>query len=331
MTLKDTFRYRSIWMGLAILWVVFYHVSIPVNNTAVFFLKIFGYGGVDIFIFASGIGCYFSYLRDKSPLDFIKRRIRRLAPTYVPFIICWMAYRAVRKKLFAIHILGNLVGIQGFSHNDGEFNWYITGIILCYILTPILASFIDKHRNINNIVLVVSVLLLSMSFWDDSKAIIIVTRLPIFILGMMAAKNSEKKISCKMIISLALMFVLGSSLLLIFYKFFFDFLWSYGLWWYPFILITPFLCLAMSFLFKLMEKSTFGNKINRLFSSIGDCSFEIFLVHIFLFEIATDYGVASTGKWLIVLLLVVPITFVLKLISKTISDKLKAKPAVHVD
>ena len=74
MTLRDTFKYRSIWMGFAILWVVFYHINIPINNTPIFFLKTFGYGGVDIFIFASGIGCYYSYLRDRSPLDFIKRR-----------------------------------------------------------------------------------------------------------------------------------------------------------------------------------------------------------------------------------------------------------------
>ena len=52
-------KYRTELMGIATLWVMLFHygnINIPIIDN----LRIIGYGGVDIFLFLSGIGLSFS-------------------------------------------------------------------------------------------------------------------------------------------------------------------------------------------------------------------------------------------------------------------------------
>ena len=51
-------KYRDTWVGIAMLWIVFFHLDIDIGNKVLSLIKLFGYGGVDICLFCSGIGCY---------------------------------------------------------------------------------------------------------------------------------------------------------------------------------------------------------------------------------------------------------------------------------
>ena len=56
--------YRGALMGVAIIWVMLYHLGdIDVSVISVIFGV--GYGGVDIFLFLSGFGLYFSFSNTK--------------------------------------------------------------------------------------------------------------------------------------------------------------------------------------------------------------------------------------------------------------------------
>lgn len=58
---KKLTQYRNIWIALAILWVVFFHSELKYDSSLLNYIKLIGYGGVDIFVFASGLGgLYFS-------------------------------------------------------------------------------------------------------------------------------------------------------------------------------------------------------------------------------------------------------------------------------
>ena len=59
MTIKETIRFRSVWMILAMLWIILFHSELSFEFEVFKYIKTIGYGGVDIFLFASGIGCYF--------------------------------------------------------------------------------------------------------------------------------------------------------------------------------------------------------------------------------------------------------------------------------
>ncbi len=71
-------------MGLAILWVVWFHSSVELNffnisffNKIFSFLKNIGYGGVDIFLLVSGMGIY-NLLEKNDISKYIKNRIKRI-------------------------------------------------------------------------------------------------------------------------------------------------------------------------------------------------------------------------------------------------------------
>jgi peptidoglycan/LPS O-acetylase OafA/YrhL len=285
MTIKRMITYRSVWMGLAILWIMFFHsdmaLILPFS-----YLKVIGYGGVDIFFFASGIGNYYSYLKDENPLEFFKRRIFRLIPVYIPVILIWCLFSVMGNQISILSVPGNLLGIQGFTTNGGEFSWFFTGIMICYLLTPYFAAFIKKNKMSKNILLVLLLIVISSCFIKDTKFLISMVRIPIYVIGMLFAKNDDynvRKLAGLWIGG----FVLGNIALFCSIVYATEHLWDYGLYWYPFILITPFLCWIMSEVSALFDKSVL-KVIPKFFSLLGGISFELFMIHWLAFEMFRD-------------------------------------------
>ena len=93
MELKRIFKHRNFWVGVAMVWIVFFHSAVMVSWVPLNVFKDLGYAGVDICLFASGIGCYYSLEKDPDILRFLKRRATRLAPVYYCFIIPWLIYK----------------------------------------------------------------------------------------------------------------------------------------------------------------------------------------------------------------------------------------------
>lgn len=319
--------YREVWMGLAMLWIMFFHTMISFPSSALKYVKALGYGGVDIFLFAAGIGNYYSYLRDESPLDFLKRKIYRLAPAYIPFISLWCIVQVIWGGLDPLFIVGNLFGIQGFSSSGKFFNWYLTGIAICYFLTPYFATFVKRNNLKNNCIFVAILLLISTAFWDDRRLIISFTRLPIYVIGMICAKLDDKPIVRKHAWIGALFCCVGFALLTLAYKHASEYLWSYGLHWYPFITITPFLCYVISLVSMKFEKNKVLSVILAALKLIGTYSFELYLVHIPLFSIVGKViqkfeFLNHNLTWLVACAISFPCAFVLKCISNGIKNKL---------
>ena len=65
--LANISRYRSELMGAAMLFVILFHVGLPREDTF-FGLRRMGNIGVDIFLFLSGMGLWFSWTRRPAPL-----------------------------------------------------------------------------------------------------------------------------------------------------------------------------------------------------------------------------------------------------------------------
>jgi peptidoglycan/LPS O-acetylase OafA/YrhL len=92
-----------------------------------------------------------------------------------------------------------------------------------------------------------------------------------------------------------------------------NYLWNYGLYWYPFFFITPGLCVLMSVVFRLMDRCAWGRRLVGLIGCCGKYTFEIYLVHIFLFEMLSrleksEVLVKSNGNILITIVLVFPLS-----------------------
>ena len=274
-------------MGFAILWVIFFHFGYkPPDPLAA--LQSSGYSGVDIFFFASGIGCYLSYSRDKNAAAFIKRRFIRIMPTYFVFMVIWCTYKVITDGMDFTTVLGNIFCVQDLTGKDGSFNWYFGAMWIFYLLTPYFVAVADKIKKPAGCVLFCLLLVLfSFPFWNVKALIIIVTRMPVYFLGMYLAKRSQEsdeKISLKFMLIATVLSIISMAAFIVCYFKLHDELWNYGLWWYPFIITAPTICLYLSFISKQLEKKTVGQKILKAFSFIGSYTFELFLVHMFVFK-----------------------------------------------
>lgn len=331
MNLKQMIKYRSVWMGFAMIWIMFYHTEMSIHMRALNRFKLVGYGGVDIFLFAAGVGNYYSYLKDESPLDFMKRRLIRLAPAYIPFIIMYCIYSIHTGDMEPGHVLGNLTGIQGFSSQGNPFNWYITGILLCYFMTPYFASLIKRHNLKENMLFLLILLALTTAFWGDRRMIVSVARLPVFALGMLAAKHADYVASKKFILLNIILGCVGWNVLFRFRSNKSLDLWGNGLHWYPFILIVPMICILLSLLAGLLEKNRILNLINCMLTRVGNCSFELYLIHVFVVRIMRkvipELPYNHNMIWLIVILFCYVLAELYRMCIHTIMNFLKKQPA----
>jgi len=78
-------KYRQQLMGFAMSWIICYHFGLGAFHLPLInFVGKTGYGGVDLFLFLSGLGIYFSLSKDENKRRFYLKRVLRILPYYVP-------------------------------------------------------------------------------------------------------------------------------------------------------------------------------------------------------------------------------------------------------
>ena len=315
MKIKDTFHYRNVWMGIAILMILLFHSEMKFNNEILSTFQTFGYGGVDNFLFASGIGCYYSLHKNSDAAAFMYRRILRIMPMYLCFLAVWLLYKRLFFEMPISSMIGNIFCVQNFTGKGNEFNWYISAMWLMYLLAPLMASAVSKmNRWITGFGALALLLAFSVSYWYSYTFIITIARIPVFFLGMLVAKKALDGFELKKWHA-AILFTLGIAALavLIFLngRLTSDRMWLLALLWYPFIIITPGLCLAISLLCRILEKIRPGKFAVKLLDRLGTKTFSVYLVHILVLDIFANMlvakGICADTNWNR-LLLVLPIT-----------------------
>ena len=99
--LANISRFRGELMGAAMLFIILFHVALP-REDAFYGLRRMGNVGVDMFLFLSGIGLWFSWMKTPSARHFFIRRYLRIYPTWL--------------------IIACLFYIPGF-HGGSTWNW----------------------------------------------------------------------------------------------------------------------------------------------------------------------------------------------------------------
>lgn len=273
----DIRTYRSALMGVAILWVMFFHggVRLPI------FVK--GYIGVDIFFFLSAIGLCYSFDKNPDLWSFYKKRIFRIIPTW------WIAM-AVAMSIFSfvfhsnhptnigeVILMFSGVGywIQGFfepSLRVVYYEWYIPTLLLFYLAFPLIAKF-------KSLFLFVLIMLWEIFMWyikfqgmlDIHSSIfrLSIPRVSIFMYGILyyriCLSSSRTYVAdwvC--VISLVTSFILLSN--------------GISAWprpnHYTILLLLPVLLKGLCVLIRT-------TKSFKVFSFLGGLSLELYLVHIY--------------------------------------------------
>ena len=302
---SDVMKYRSIWMGVAILWVMFGHMTYESKFAIVNLIHDAGYGGVDVFLLASGAGIYYSLKKNADYGEYMGRRFRRILPTYYIFLIVWVIIKKLTCGLNNMAIVGNIFCIQFFTGKEGCFNWYMSIIFLCYLIAPLLYKSFKKNVTLSasSFFTFIALLIISICFFNTGDLIMGISRIPVFFLGMMIGKACDERedISVKKILFVTILMIAGFVFLYYVQGMEFWDAWNHGLLWYPFLLIAPGIAYLTSFIASFLEtrarrklnKSVefpgFVSNINFFFVKIGEYSFEIYLWHVMLVELYRDY------------------------------------------
>ena len=281
--------YRGELKGIAILWVVFFHALIPSTGLLSHIQKI-GYGGVDIFFFLTGYGLYYSLEKNGSIRSYLGRRMRRILPAYLPFILCWMLVMFPQYQLSTVQAIrsgmGNLLLLGYWFTVPKTFNWYISGLTLFLLLAPLFYSILSGSRKPVKTLFLLLCVSVGLGFCcvglDQYMA---VSRLPVFLLGMAFAMPGQPFIASSGVrrgLCLA-SFGTGLFILLLCFARYPELLLTYGMYWHPFVLITPPLCIGLAWLFHKGERFSSIFVPLRLF---GEASFEIYLWNIGYFTLS---------------------------------------------
>jgi len=190
-------KYRSTVMGFAALWIVAFHVSFPISQSGGVLthvetvVKRFGFGGVDIFLFLSGMGLVYAIQKSSLPV-FYARRIKRII---VPFMLMGIL-EAVLEGWSLQTFLRNIFFYNFVTQNIYSYLWYVPMIAILYFIFPLYFSLFRKSSN--KIVFTLAVLILWLIVSLGCKDIIrkdvwgFTNRIPVFAVGILVGWISQR-------------------------------------------------------------------------------------------------------------------------------------------
>lgn len=292
-------RYKATLMGIAILIVVyghfFYYHSGMKDYTQLNITLWYTLGSVDIFLFLSGFGIYRSLKRNADPLQFMQRRLERLLPSYLPFILVYCAVMVLTDYMNKWQALGNLTTFGWWAQMGGQFNWYIPTLVGLYLFSPLFFAILERDRK--KALLVFPLLYLVMAGAVGTSLMIGLSRFPVYFLGMyLGAEAADGKQPSRRHLAISGVLMVGSMAALYFLvKWFPQGLNRYGFWWHPYLLSTPGCLYFTTWLLEKQDQWAVTRAINRGLAFLGSRSFEIYLCHIFVYTLGWYFGVRSWG------------------------------------
>jgi len=305
---------------IAALFIVFMHSLLEYGNA----LRI-GDFGVDIFFILSGF--IISYITESDRHKFLTKRLIRIVPIYWLFTFVISFSALLFPELFrtiswdALHTLKSLFFFPG-SEAQGylpimKLGWTLNIEMLFYILFFLSMKFSHKYRElITSIIIIIIIMTLQKLELDAAYAINFYSS-PLFIefiYGMLLAKiwhRYKPRSSLKACIalastSIAILILVNNYIQVGEYRFIF-----YGI---------PSLIFVYSFL--LVEKyfSNLNKRIQRIILWLGEMSYPLYLIHIFLVGLIHRVIFSEIKLWAL-FLLVLASSLVLSNIVSTVFDR----------
>jgi len=169
-------------MGLAALLILVFHFYVPFTKGSLetTFAKA-AYIGVDLFFFLSALAM--SGGRKMDYKSFLKNRIINIYLIFVVFTVIASLY----KNWSIIRLVRIVSGVELFTKGGGAFLWYITAIMILYILCPIFLWAKEKLGKYFLIAMMVAwfvAAILLEKVVGYTTVFILINRLPVYFAGM---------------------------------------------------------------------------------------------------------------------------------------------------
>lgn len=190
---SDISRYRGELMGLAMIFVMLFHVWMP-KSYMMYGIVRCGNVGVDMFLLLSGMGLWFAWSKKPSLKNFYWRRYIRIYPAWL--IIACLFYipnylntpgGGYSPDVLNL-VLNILVGWSFWRIDDLTF-WFIPAIMVLYVVAPAYMSLIRRHPSYRWMPVAAMVLAVMVQYYPPvHQAVghveIFFSRIPIFLLGV---------------------------------------------------------------------------------------------------------------------------------------------------
>lgn len=346
-------RFRAEHMGAAMLMIILFHVALP-RTDDFFGLRRMGNIGVDIFLFLSGIGLWFSWVKSthtgtmlRDWWQFYGRRLKRIYPAWI--IIACLYY--IPENFFGIKPYQIITNIDSIStlphdlpltggwevmetlgdilvnwdfwlHDEGTF-WYIPATMMLYIFAPPYMELIRRHPIYKWLVVVMLMWCILVQYISPIHQVlghieIFWSRVPIFFLGINMAESVRKKETLD-----------GQSIWMIWIMFFMAL--SSSIWLeqemhgrFPLflerMLYIPLTVTTILLLNRIFRRTP--RWFNSIFALIGSLSLEAYLIHIeFVLKPIEQYHLGYWPTFLLTTAITLPLAYIFnKLISRLMSS-----------
>ncbi len=191
MSYRQLSKYRTELMGVAMLWVMCFHAfDLDLGNETLNHLRADGFGGVDVFILLSSMGLAMSQLRSETEYGaFLRRRALRLLPAYYAVMLPYTLYLIWKDGVPSTALIWNGTLLYYWVQNEGGFNWYVSGAMLFYALTPPAFRLLRRSRHRTALTAALTAAGFLLCQWllqtGDCLYMDVFYRVPVFFLGLM--------------------------------------------------------------------------------------------------------------------------------------------------
>lgn len=294
-------QYRSVLMGMQILLIIIFHFTedckkyeAGYSGLIYCFYNYIRSSGVDIFLFLSGLGLYFSWKRTPAYLFFYKKRFERiLIPYAMVATAAWLWKDIFIDKEGILQFFKDITFVSFFTEGNRWF-WYILMCCICYLIFPWVFRFIDGSKDEKTecirvaifviIVTACAALIRKYEYELYSNISLMVLRMPAFVLGCWAGKAAyEKRMVSEWKIwgLLFVVFVIAVPMKKVYLNVIGSYILALLNFMVCFVIIVFFDCISK---YKLYD---FGKKILEWF---GEYSLELYLLHVMVRKIMNTLG-----------------------------------------
>ena len=205
MKLNSISKHRTALMGIATLMIIVCHA--PASGVALpnVLGRILGLGnfGVDIFLFLSGLGCYYSLSKTTIWADYLKKRYVRIG---IPFLLITLPYIILFLLLGEYSLRDAILSLTTLDYwiaHKGA--WFVALLIPLYFLSPVIFKVLSGKKMSGGLVLMTVCIIWISNINADklccsniiSNIQFVLQRVPSFLIGMAIGKLCKEDCDIK--------------------------------------------------------------------------------------------------------------------------------------
>lgn len=286
--LSDLSTYRAELMGWSIIWIMMLHFRF-ITLKPLGFIAQYGFAGVEIFMFVSGLGLYYSLAKGPSLPAFYLKRFRRIFPTY--YFVGIFASLLLFGDTLPLYLFRYTT--IGFWTGGPFFEWYIPSIVALYIAAPFVKRLITTRGQW--LLLLLCVVVLASAYFAASdqtfsrEHFFFYYRLPAFVGGMYCGKFIKQQSGTRAFLALA---AAGIPLFALFFpKHHAIAEFKY----YAVFFLLPLFMIALCTLSKLLSRLL--GRASAIIRQTGNASLEVYLIQTLFFSAICSQQLVIAPRW----------------------------------